>query len=101
MNIFYLHNDPQIAAQMHCDKHVVKMILEYAQLLSTAHHELDGVPSIECYKNVFWRVGTGNKLKKKNSKVSTFGEVFLTRPGLSKMLVGPRAIAVPGIIREG
>ena len=50
MNIFYLHNDPQVCAAYHCDKHVVKMILEYAQLLSTAHHELDGVPSIECYK---------------------------------------------------
>ena len=51
MNIFYLHNDPQICAEYHCDKHVVKMILEYAQLLSTAHHELDGMPSIECYKS--------------------------------------------------
>ena len=28
---------------MHCDKHVVKMIIEYAQLLSTAHRVLDGV----------------------------------------------------------
>ena len=27
---------------MHLDKHVVKMILEYAQLLSTAHRVLDG-----------------------------------------------------------
>lgn len=26
---------------MHCDKHVVKMIVETAQLLSTAHHVLD------------------------------------------------------------
>jgi len=51
MNIFYLHNDPQVCAEYHCDKHIVKMILEYAQLLSTAHHELDGVPSIECYKS--------------------------------------------------
>lgn len=43
MNIFYLHPDPKICAQMHNDKHVVKMILEYAQLLSTAHRVLDGV----------------------------------------------------------
>jgi len=50
MNIFYLHEDPKTCAEMHCDKHVVKMILEYAQLLSTAHHVLDGEPSIECYK---------------------------------------------------
>lgn len=44
MNIFYLHNDPRTCAQMHNDKHCVKMILEYAQLLSTAHRFLDGHP---------------------------------------------------------
>ena len=37
MNIFYLHKDPETCAQMHCDQHCVKMILEYAQMLSTAH----------------------------------------------------------------
>jgi hypothetical protein len=42
MNIFYLDEDPKICAQYHCDKHVVKMIIEYAQLLSTAHRVLDG-----------------------------------------------------------
>jgi len=42
MNIFYLDNEPKTCAQMHLDKHVVKMILEYAQLLSTAHRILDG-----------------------------------------------------------
>ena len=42
MNIFYLHRDPVVAAQMQCDKHVVKMILESAQMLSTAHRVLDG-----------------------------------------------------------
>jgi hypothetical protein len=42
MNIFYLDESPKIAASYHCDKHVIKMILETAQLLSTAHRELDG-----------------------------------------------------------
>jgi hypothetical protein len=42
MNIFYLDEDPTICAEMHCDKHVVKMIIEYAQLMSTAHRMLDG-----------------------------------------------------------
>jgi len=42
MNIFYLDRDPEIAAQMMCDKHVVKMILESAQMLCTAHRVLDG-----------------------------------------------------------
>lgn len=45
MNIFYVHSDPKICAQQHVDKHVVKMILEYGQLLSTAHRVLDGVLS--------------------------------------------------------
>ena len=42
MNIFYLDMSPRKAAQYHNDKHVVKMILESAQLLSTAHRVLDG-----------------------------------------------------------
>ena len=42
MNIFYLDKNPKIAAQMQCDKHVVKMILESAQMLCTAHRVLDG-----------------------------------------------------------
>lgn len=41
MNIFLLHLNPQLAAEHHCDKHVVKMILETAQLLYCAHHVLD------------------------------------------------------------
>lgn len=43
MNIFYLSQNPKQAAQYHLDKHVVKMILEYAQLLCTAHRLLDGI----------------------------------------------------------
>ena len=38
MNIFFLHFDQKTCAQMHVDKHVVKMILESVQLLSSAHH---------------------------------------------------------------
>lgn len=37
MNIFYLSDCPEQSAKDHCDKHVVKMILETAQLLSTAY----------------------------------------------------------------
>lgn len=38
MNIFVLDHDPVLAAQYHADTHVVKMVLESAQLLSTVHH---------------------------------------------------------------
>jgi len=37
VNRFILHQDPFIAARYHCDKHVVKMIVEEAQMLSTVH----------------------------------------------------------------
>jgi hypothetical protein len=37
MNIFYLHQNPKLASKYHCDKHIVKMPLETAQLLCTAH----------------------------------------------------------------
>lgn len=47
MNIFYLHHDTKKCAELHNDKHVVKMILEYAQLLSTAHRVIDGSPIVD------------------------------------------------------
>jgi hypothetical protein len=37
MNIFFLSFSPREAARLHCDKHVVKMILETSQLLYSAH----------------------------------------------------------------
>ena len=47
MNIFYLHKDPVESAKLHCDKHVCKMIIEYAQMLSTAHRMLDGTEWVD------------------------------------------------------
>lgn len=56
MNIFFLDNNPQIAAHMMHDKHVVKMILESAQMLCTAYHELNysdtnSIPYRKAYAN--------------------------------------------------
>ena len=51
MNIFFLSQDPIEAAQMMVDRHVVKMILESAQLLSTAHRILDGVEIVNLVNN--------------------------------------------------
>jgi hypothetical protein len=47
MNIFYLNTDPVECAKSHVDKHSIKMILEYCQLLSTAHRVIDGKETIE------------------------------------------------------
>lgn len=46
MNIFVLDYDPKVAAISHCDKHVVKMILESAQIMCTVQHKLgvDDIP---------------------------------------------------------
>jgi hypothetical protein len=51
MNIFMLDETPNKAALYHCDKHVPKMILESAQLLSTAHRLLNG--SDQVYKAAY------------------------------------------------
>jgi len=50
MNIFYLDKDPKICAEMHLDKHSSKMMVEYAQLMSTAHRVLDGKEVIRLNK---------------------------------------------------
>ena len=52
MNIFYLHRDPVKAARYQYNKHVVKMILESAQMLCTAHH---------CYGNAEQRLNVPYK----------------------------------------
>ena len=36
MNIFFLDKTPKFSAQYLCDKHIPKMLLESAQMLSTA-----------------------------------------------------------------
>lgn len=68
MNIFFLSLNPIICAKMHCDAHVRKMILEYAQMLCSAHHVCGRYKSPSLYKIAFknnpctvWtRCSTGN-----------------------------------------
>jgi len=50
MNIFYLSKNPSKCAEFHCDKHVVKLILEIAQMLSTAHHMENSKYKSKVYK---------------------------------------------------
>ena len=51
MNIFILDENPIAAAEQQCDKHIVKMVTESAQMLSTAHRLLDGEMYIEKSKS--------------------------------------------------
>ena len=46
MNIFFLHSSTRRCARWHCDKHVVKMILEYTQILYTSNHVNGGTAII-------------------------------------------------------
>ena len=51
MNIFVLNDNPILAAINLCDKHIPKMIVESAQMVSTAHRVLDGTMYIAYTKN--------------------------------------------------
>ena len=53
MNVFALHSNPKMAAVYHCDKHVVKMILESAQILSTVHQISPGEHSEKIASNLY------------------------------------------------
>ena len=50
MNIFVLSLCPYLCAIYHCDKHVVKMILETAQMLSVTHWLCSKSPHENLYK---------------------------------------------------
>lgn len=47
MNVFFTNSNPIKCASEHCLVHQRKMIVEYAQLLSSAHHVIDGDNSID------------------------------------------------------
>ena len=57
MNVFYVDKHPVKAAEQMCDKHIVKMILESAQLLCTCHRVQDGT---EYYD----KTANGRKIKR-------------------------------------
>lgn len=75
MNIFYIDQSPKVCAQMHLDKHVVKMILEYSQLLSTAHRVIDGVETQGLSKTgrkvKRWVITRGTNIQERNSTLYT------------------------------
>ena len=57
MNIFYFYKSPTLSAQAQPDKMLVKMPLETAQMLCTAHRELDGNEYADeqgLYQRAYW-----------------------------------------------
>ena len=107
MNIFYLDKNPDKAAQYQYNMHVVKMILESAQMLCTAHHcygdaeQKANVPykqahlnhpstvwarqSRETYTWLYYHmIGLGNEYEKRYNKqhltITKCGEFLATPP---------------------
>lgn len=109
MNIFVLDNDPHIAASQHCDKHVVKMILESVQMLSTVRVRYGAsAPYKPCHKhhpctlwvgasrdNYIWLVelalALGDEFKKR------YGKTHLSIIRLMEILDPPRGIPDIGL----
>ena len=52
MNIFVIDECPVMAARMLCDKHVVKMVTESTQLLSTALRDFLNIDDNSLYKSI-------------------------------------------------
>ena len=52
VNFFYLDKDPIKCAKYYCNKHILKIPIEIAQILSKIHHELEtGIDYCKIYKN--------------------------------------------------
>jgi len=93
LNIFYLHEDPRKAAEYQYNKHVVKMILESAQMLCTAHHHFDNgdnVPYKKAHYNhpstIWVRKHTGNYYWLYNHMIA-LGDEYTRRYGKTHLSI--------------
>jgi hypothetical protein len=94
MNIFYLSTDPEKAAKYMYNKHVVKMILESAQLLCTAHVISDGenadVPYKVTHKNhpsAIWARESTSNYKWLYNHMIALGEEYTRRYGKKHLTI--------------
>ena len=55
MNLFFINVDPKKCAEEHCDKHVVKMVLEIVQMLYTAVH-INGTSNGNCLPDFAYKI---------------------------------------------
>ena len=82
MNIFILDKDPAISASYHCDKHVVKMIVESLQILGSTHWFVNGIKTKSKISE------SGNKIfdiwenfpRKDNGLIKPYGIGFMNHP---------------------
>jgi hypothetical protein len=109
MNIFVLDSNPKIAAEQHCDKHVVKMLLETVQLLSTARVEHgESAPykathrkhpctiwAAKSKENYSWLVALGMALAEEYTK--RFGKSHLSGRRLLEIIDPPASMPSIGL----
>lgn len=113
MNIFAVHSNPIISAQQLPDKLMSKMILESAQMLSTAHRILDGDDNAnalgmykcthtyhpcsvwvrECEANYTWLWIHFDALCQEYSR--RYGRTHLTETKLNRVLMTPPSNIAP------
>jgi hypothetical protein len=127
MNIFVLDKDPKLCAEYHNNKHVVKMILETAQLLCGVHHmtesDLDipyrlshknhpcSIWARECIENYYWLCELGLELGdqysirydgKKHKSVDVVEWCLMNPPSLcEKGSITDFALAMPDECKVG
>ena len=107
MNIFYLDKDPYKAAELQYNKHVVKMILESAQMLCTAHHHYDNGDNVP-YKiahynhpSTIWCRQNKNNYRWLYNHMIALGEEYTVRYGKTHLTITkclePLACYPPGM----
>jgi hypothetical protein len=126
MNIFVLDKDTKRCAQYHNNKHVVKMILETAQLLCGVHHAIEAQYEIpyklshknhpsaiwarECLENYIWLCDLGLELceeytyryEKRHKSQEVIEWCLLHAPNLvEKGDITPFALAMPDECKVG
>jgi|TARA_R110000824_G_scaffold225228_1_gene412838 hypothetical protein len=112
MNIFYLHKNPEKAARYQYNKHVVKMILESAQMLCTAHHCIMGedanVPYKVAHRNhpsTIWTRQSGENYTWLYRHMMELGKEYERRYGKKHLSIikceDPLSILPGGILETG
>jgi hypothetical protein len=108
-NIFYLDEDIKKCAEYHCDKHIIKMITEGAQILSSVYYYTDNIPE-KAYKlthknhpcNTWVRQSLSNWLWLKNFTLELYKE-YQYRYGNKQHKAGEivKQLPVPNITDKG
>ena len=77
MQICVLDENPIVCAQYHNNKHVVKLIVEYAQLMSSAHHAFDTPIKDQVYRKTHFNHPLAKWVRASKDNYSWIYELFL------------------------